>query len=63
MFALSQDWDYLSRTPALKDNPLTAQYDLDSVLRFEQFTVVEDKQAHRGPRAVQLRMTNWRSWR
>lgn len=32
------------------------QYDLDSVLRFEQFTVVDDKQSHRGPKAVQLRI-------
>jgi len=32
------------------------KYDLDSVLRFEQFTTVEDIKTHRGPKAVQLRM-------
>src|SRR5271163_4813295 len=32
------------------------QYDLDSVLRFEEFTVVEDKNRNRGPKAVQLRI-------
>jgi len=32
------------------------QYDLDSVLRFEQFTIVEDTKTNRGPKAVQLRI-------